>query len=72
MKPIRPAAMMTMGNGTRNRNSAMNAEMAIAIITRFLSARVPMRITACSTTASTPALSPKNSPSIAVTSPKAA
>ncbi len=42
------------------------------IITRFLSARDPMRITAWTTMASTAALRPKNRPSNAPVSPQIA
>ena len=63
---------MINGNGTSKTKMATKAAAAIASITRFLSARRPMRTTACSTIASTAALSPKNSASTTGTSPSPA
>ena len=49
------------GNGTPKKKIATNAAAAMPTITRFLSARLPMRSTASSTMASTAAFRPKNS-----------
>ena len=63
---------MISGNGTSKTKMATNAAAASATITRFRSARRPMRTTASSTIASTAALSPKNSASTTGTSPSPA
>ena len=49
------------GNGTPRKKIATNAAAAIPTMTRFLSARLPIRTTASSTIASTAAFRPKNS-----------
>ncbi|MNT93339.1 hypothetical protein D3C72_2347920 [compost metagenome] len=67
-----PAVRMMSGKGTRKTKIAMKAAAAIPIISLFFSARPPMRKTAWTTTASTAAFNPKNSPSIRPTLPKAA
>jgi hypothetical protein len=50
------------GNGTSKKKIATNAAAASATIARFLSARLPTRITASMTTAITAGASPKNMP----------
>ena len=72
MNPARAAPRMITGNGTPNAKIATNEAAAIPIIVRFFRARDPMRITACTTMASTAALRPKNSPSSAPVSPQIA
>ena len=64
--------MMMSGNGTPKAKMAMNAPAAMAIMTRFFSARLPMRRTASSTIASTAAFRPRNSACMMATAPKAA
>ena len=66
--PIRPmaAAPSTIsGNGTPRAKMATKASAASTTMALFLSARLPTRRTASTTTASTAAFSPKNSVSIA-------
>ena len=64
--------MMMIGNGTPRKKIAMNAKAASAIINRFLSARLLMRLSASSTIARTAAFNPKNSAVITGTLPYAA
>ncbi len=63
-----PAAMMISGNGTAKKKMATNDAAASATSAPLPSARRPMRSTASITTASTAGLSPKNRPSMSVTS----
>jgi hypothetical protein len=67
--PRTPAARTISGNGVPKAKIATNDATARPTITRFFSAARPIRNTACSTTASTAAFSPKNSPSTTGTSP---
>ena len=53
------AASTIAGKGTSNRKIPTNASAASATMARFLSARLPMRRTASTTTASTAAFRPK-------------
>ena len=63
---------MMNGNGTPRKKIATNATAAMPTITLFFSARLPMRMTASSTMASTAAFRPKNSAWTMPTVPKAA
>ena len=60
---------MISGNGTPKTKIATKDAAAMATMAPFLSARPPIRITACTTMASTAAFSPKKSASTAPTSP---
>jgi hypothetical protein len=60
------------GNGTSKAKMATKDAAAMAIIGPFLSARPPIRITACSTMARTAAFRPKNSASTTPTLPQMA
>ena len=61
---------MISGNGTSKKKIATNAAAAMPTMTRFFSARRPIRTTASSTIASTAALRPKNSAWTMPTLPK--
>ena len=63
---------MISGNGTPKAKMARNAAAAMPTITLFFNARLPMRMTASITMASTAAFRPKNSACTMPTEPKAA
>ena len=48
IKPMTAAAKMIIGNGTLKKKIEINAAVAIAHITSFFNARLPMRMTAAS------------------------
>jgi hypothetical protein len=56
--PISAALMMINGNGTRKKKIAINAAAANVHITSFFKARLPMRMTAAATIASTAGFRP--------------
>jgi len=58
--PSDAAASTSAGNGTSKKKIATNPAAAMAFCARPTSARLPMRMTASTTTASTAAFSPKN------------
>lgn len=60
---------MMSGNGTAKPKIATKEAAAMATIAPFFRAREPMRMTACTTMASTAAFSPKNSASTGPTLP---
>ena len=71
-KPIKPAPKMMIGKGTSKKKMPMKAAAASPRMTLFLRERLPIRMTASRTIASTAAFRPKNSAATTPTLPKAA
>jgi hypothetical protein len=69
IRPIRPAARITSGNGIWRRNSDRKASAATILRMPFPRARDPIRTTAWKTMATTAALRPKSSPATGAACP---